>query len=67
MEKRRNRRFMFLFFGIVGRFFWIPIALVPYIFPGFSVDLRIWLVTVFVVMVFVGNSCVGPRLGQPHG
>lgn len=67
MEKRRNRRFMFLFFGVVGRFFWIPIGLVPYLFPGFSMDLRIWLVTVFVVMVFTGNSCVGLGWGSLMG
>ena len=67
MEKHRNRRFMFLFFGLVGRFFWIPIGLVPYLFPGFSVDLRIWLVTVFVVMVFTGNSCVGLGWGSLMG
>ena len=67
MEKKRNRRKMFLLFGLVGRFFWIPIALVPYIFPGFSADLRIWLVTVFVVMVFTGNSAVGLCWGSLMG
>jgi MFS family permease len=67
MEKRRNRRFMFLFFGILGRSFWILIALVPYVFPGFSIDLRIWLVTVFVVMVFIGNNFVGLSWGSLMG
>ena len=67
MEKWRNRRFMFLFFGLVGRSFWILIALVPYILPSFSADLRIWLVTVFVVMVFTGNSSVGLGWGSLMG
>lgn len=51
MEKKRNRRFIFLFTGLAGRSLWILIALVPYIFPSFSVDLRIWLVIVFVVII----------------
>jgi len=67
MEKRRNRRFMFLFFGIIGRLFWIPIALVPYLFPTFPIDLRIWLVTVFVLMVFIGNNFVGISWGSLMG
>ncbi len=58
MERKRNRRFLFLFFGLLGRSFWILIGLVPYLFPSFSVDLRIWLVIVFIVMVFGGNSFV---------
>lgn len=67
MEKWRNRRAMFLFGGLVGRFFWIPIGLVPYLFPSFAVDLRIWLVMVFVVMVYAGNSCVGLSWGSLMG
>ncbi len=67
MEKRRNRRFMFLFFGILGRSFWILIALVPYIFPTIPPDLRIGLVTAFVVMVFIGNSFVGLSWGSLMG
>jgi len=67
MERRRNRRFLFLFCGLLGRTFWILIGLVPYLFPGFSVDLRIWLVIVFVVMVYSGNSCVGLGFGSLMG
>ncbi len=67
MEKRRNRRFLFLFFGILGRSFWVLIALVPYLFPTFPVDLRIWLVTAFVVMVYVGNNFVGLSWGSLMG
>lgn len=67
MERRRNRRFLFLFFGLLGRLFWILIALVPYLFPSFSVDLRIWLVIVFVIMVYTGNSAVGLGFGSLMG
>ena len=67
MEKRRNRRFMFLFLGLLGRSFWIVIGLVPYLFPSFSVDLRIWLVVVFVVMVYTGNGAVGLGFGSLMG
>jgi len=67
MEKRRNRRFMFLFLGLIGRSFWIVIGLVPYLFPSFSVDLRIWLVVVFVVMVYTGNGAVGLGFGSLMG
>ncbi|MCE5341992.1 MAG: MFS transporter [Eubacteriales bacterium] len=67
MEKWRNRRFLFLFFGLLGRSFWILIGLVPYLFPQFNVDLRIWLVVVFVVMVFGGNSFVNVGFGSLMG
>ena len=67
IERKRNRRFVFLFFGLLGRFFWIPIGLTPYLFPGFSVDLRIWLVIVFVIMVYGGNSAVGLGYGSLMG
>ncbi len=67
MERLRNRRFLFLFFGLLGRSFWILIGLVPYLFPSFSVDLRIWLVIVFVMMVFGGNSFINVSLGSLLG
>ncbi|HRX09963.1 MAG TPA: hypothetical protein P5559_12510, partial [Candidatus Limiplasma sp.] len=38
MEKKRNRRFIFLFLGLASRAMWLFIALVPYVFPSFSVD-----------------------------
>ncbi|HPF88325.1 MAG TPA: MFS transporter [Candidatus Limiplasma sp.] len=67
MEKKRNRRFLFLFLGIIGRSFWILIALVPYLFPNFPVDLRIWLVIVFVVIISSGNSGVNLAFGSLMG
>ena len=67
MEKKRNRRFLFLFLGISGRAMWLLIALVPYIFPSFSVDLRIWLVIVFVVIMSGSNSGVNLAFGSLMG
>ncbi|MBN1778567.1 MAG: MFS transporter [Clostridiales bacterium] len=67
MEKKRNRRFLFLFLGLSGRVLWLPIALVPYIFPSFSVDLRIWLVIVFVVIISGTNSGVNLAYGSLMG
>lgn len=67
MEKKRNRRFLFLFLGLSGRALWVLIALVPYIFPSFSVDLRIWLVIVFVVIISGANSGVNLAFGSLMG
>ena len=67
MEKKRNRRFLFLFLGLAGRSLWILIALVPYIFPSFSVDLRIWLVIVFVVIISGSNSGMNLAYGSLMG
>ncbi len=67
MEKKRNRRFILLAMGLIGRSLWILIALVPYIFPFFSVDLRIWLVIVFVVVISSGNSGVNLAWGSLMG
>lgn len=67
MEKRRNRRFLFLFMGLTGRSLWILIALIPYLFPNFSVDLRIWLVIVFVAIISGGNSGVSLAFGSLMG
>jgi len=67
MEKRRSRRSLFLFFGFLGRTFWILIGLVPFLFPSFSVDLRIWLVIVFVGVIFAGNSFVSLGFGSLMG
>ena len=52
---------------MVGRSFWLLIALVPYIFPSFSVDLRIWLVIVFVVIISGANSGVNLAFGSLVG
>jgi len=67
MERKRNRRFLFLFLGLTGRVLWILIALVPYIFPSFSVDLRIWIVIVLVVFISSGNGGVNLAFGSLMG
>ncbi|MFH1513764.1 MAG: MFS transporter [Bacillota bacterium] len=67
MEKRRNRRFIFLFLGLVGRAMWVPIALVPYLFPSFAIDLRMWIVIVFVVIISGANSGLNLAFGSLMG
>lgn len=67
IERRHNRRFLFLFFGLLGRSFWIIIGLVPFLFSSFNVDLRIWLVITFVAMVYGGNSFVNIGFGSLMG
>jgi hypothetical protein len=56
MQRCQKRRFFLLFFGILGRFFWIPIALAPSLLPGH--DARMMLVAACVVASAVGNSFV---------
>ena len=56
MQRYQKRRFFMLFFGLLSRFFWIPIALVPYLIPSHGA--RVALVSAFVVAVAVGNSFV---------
>lgn len=63
MEKRRNRRFMFLFQGCSAAFCGSTSALRRICSPRLAIS-RLWLVTVFVVMVSTGNSSVGPGSGE---
>ena len=58
MQRYQKRRFFLIFFGVLGRFFWIPIALVPYFVPDSQHSMQMMLVSVFVVAVSVGNSFV---------
>ncbi len=58
MQRFQKRRFFMLFFGILGRFFWIPVALIPYMIPGSMQSVQMAAVMVCVVAVAVGNSFV---------
>ncbi|MCL2545160.1 MAG: MFS transporter [Clostridia bacterium] len=58
MQRYQKRRFFLIFFGLLGRFFWIPIALVPYFVPNGQHSAQMMLVAVFVVAVSIGNSFV---------
>lgn len=58
MERKRNRRFLFLFFGLLGRFLWIPIGLLPFFIPEAAHYLRPWAVIVLVALIAGGNSVV---------
>ena len=67
MERRRNRKFLFLFYGIVGRILWVPIGLFPVLFPGLAGDARIWAVILLVTLVAGGNSFVNIAFGSLMG
>ncbi len=67
MERRRNRKFIFLFFGVIGRLLWVPIGLLPVLFPGLIGDTRIWIVIVLVALVAGGNSFVNISFGSLMG
>ncbi len=58
MERKRNRRFLFLFFGILGRSLWIPIGLLPFFVPEAIHYLRPWAVIILVALIAGGNSAV---------
>lgn len=58
MQRFQKRRFFMIFFGILGRFFWIPIALVPYFVPSGQHTAQMMLVSVFIIAVSIGNSFV---------
>lgn len=64
IEKKRSRRMTLLLLGFAGRSLWLLIALVPYLFPGFSPDLRIWIVIVFVMFISTSNSGVNLSFGS---
>lgn len=58
MEKKRNRRFLFLFFGILGRSLWIVIGLLPFFIPVAQQTLRVSMTIALVMLVSTGNSFV---------
>lgn len=58
MEKKKNRRFLFLFFGILGRSLWVLIGLIPYFVPISAGGLRVWAVIVLVAFISSGNCFV---------
>ncbi len=58
MERKKNRRFLFLFFGVLGRSLWILIGLIPYFIPATASMLRVWMVIVLVAFISSGNCFV---------
>lgn len=58
MERRRNRRFALLFYGILGRSLWIVIGLLPFFVPASAHTLRIIATIALVMMVSSGNAFV---------
>ena len=58
MERKRNRRFLFLFFGILGRTLWIVIGLLPFFIPASEQMLRVLTVIALVGLISTGNCFV---------
>jgi MFS family permease len=67
MERKRNRRFVFLFFGLIGRSLWILIGLIPFIFSPAAHSVRIASTIVLVVLISSGNSFVNLGFGSLLG
>ena len=56
LEVTGKRKFLFISSGLVSRFFWVPIALIPFVFRGFSSDAVIWSITSLVILSSVTSS-----------
>lgn len=56
LENTGKRKPIFIFFGFIHRLFWIPIALVPLLFPASLNTIRIWSVTLLITISSVANS-----------
>ncbi len=59
LESTGKRKFIFLFFGFIHRFLWIPIALIPLFVPPSHNAFRIWAVTILITISSTANSIVG--------
>ena len=67
MEKRRNRRFLFLFFGITSRSLWIIIGLIPLFLLNAPHSLRISATIMLIALVSSGASFVSLGFGSLMG
>lgn len=54
LEKTRARRTLLIWFGLIGRMMWIPVALVPYFIPTNEGMIQIWAILVLVMLL----SCI---------
>ena len=54
LEKTRARRTLLIWFGLIGRLMWIPVALVPYFIPTNEGMVQIWAILVLVMVL----SCI---------
>ncbi|MCL2016262.1 MAG: MFS transporter [Defluviitaleaceae bacterium] len=50
LERTRKRKQLFLTFGLIQRMIWLPFGLVPFIIPMEYVTLRIWMVSLFLLI-----------------
>lgn len=56
LEKTRARRKLFLIFGLINRMAWIGIAVIPFIMPVESGDLRLYAMMAFLALSAGGGS-----------
>ena len=67
MERKRNRRFLFLCMGLIGRSLWIAIGLIPYLIPQAQANLRLVTVIALVGLISSGNCFVNLGFGSLMG
>ena len=58
LERTRGRRTMFLIGGFLHRLVWLPFGLIPFFIPMSAMTLRIWIVTLFIILGAVGNQLI---------
>lgn len=59
MESTGKRRSVFIIFGLIHRLLWIPIGIIPLLFPLEQKTLMIWLIAVLITISTSANSITG--------
>jgi len=57
MERTRKRKLMFMLGG-AARMLWLPFGLVPFFVPMAALSLRIWILSLFLILTAVGGQLV---------
>ena len=50
LELTRKRKHMFIIAGLIQRIVWLPFGLIPFFIPMEQMTLRIWMVTIFLMV-----------------
>jgi len=58
LERTRKRKLLFLVFGTIQRMSWLPFGLVPFFVPLEQPTLRIWMVSLFLLISAIGAPFV---------
>lgn len=56
----RKRKFLFMILIIAGRMVYIPIALMPLIFPGIATNLILWIIIAMIALSSAMSNTTGP-------